>query len=86
MTSRVDVGEVCVADREVGTGPTVVLLHGCPFASFGRRDVMACLADRFRCVVPDLLGLCDTETPDDADWSLMARPGRGSPFSTTPAI
>jgi pimeloyl-ACP methyl ester carboxylesterase len=70
---RVDVGEVSVAYREIGTGPTVVLLHGGPFASFVWRDVMVCLADRFRCIAPDLLGLGDTETPDDADWSLMAR-------------
>jgi pimeloyl-ACP methyl ester carboxylesterase len=50
-----------------------VFLHGCPFASFVWRDVMAGLADRFRCVAPDLLGLGDTETSDGADWSLGAQ-------------
>jgi len=72
-SSLVDVGDFSIAYRAVGAGPTVVFLHGCPFASFVWRDVMAGLAGRFRCVAPDLLGIGDTETPDGADWSLGAQ-------------
>jgi pimeloyl-ACP methyl ester carboxylesterase len=31
------------------------------------------MAGSFRCIAPDLLGLGDTETPADADWSLPAQ-------------
>ena len=34
---------------------------------------MAQLAEDFRCLAPDLMGLGDTETPPDADWSLRAQ-------------
>jgi pimeloyl-ACP methyl ester carboxylesterase len=70
---RVAVGDISVAYRDVGSGPAVLLLHGCPFASFVWRDVMASLASSFRCVAPDLLGLGDTETTEGADWSLPAQ-------------
>jgi pimeloyl-ACP methyl ester carboxylesterase len=70
---RLDVGEISVGYREAGAGPAVLLLHGCPFASFVWRDVMASLTHRFYCLAPDLLGLGDTETPDGADWSLVAQ-------------
>jgi pimeloyl-ACP methyl ester carboxylesterase len=35
--------------------------------------VIPLLSSRYRCIAPDLLGLGDTETPDDADWSLRAQ-------------
>ncbi len=53
-----------------GSGPPVVLLHGCPFSSFVWRGIVEALSSRFRCVAPDLLGLGDTETPSGADWTL----------------
>jgi pimeloyl-ACP methyl ester carboxylesterase len=64
------VGEARIAYVDVGGGPVVLLLHGCPFSSFVWRTVIARLRGRFRCVAPDLLGLGDTETPVGADWSL----------------
>jgi pimeloyl-ACP methyl ester carboxylesterase len=65
------VGEARVAYRDVGTGPPVVLLHGCPFSSFVWRNILPALAAAgHRCLAPDLLGLGDTETPRGADWSL----------------
>lgn len=67
------VGDVRVAYRDDGTGSPVVLLHGCPFSSFVWRRVIPPLSDTFRCIAPDLLGLGDTETPPDADWSLPAQ-------------
>ena len=67
------VGDARVAYRDDGAGPIVLLLHGCPFSSFVWRKVIPLLADQFRCVAPDLLGLGDTETASDADWSLPAQ-------------
>jgi pimeloyl-ACP methyl ester carboxylesterase len=69
----VHVGDTRIAYRDDGAGPPVLLLHGCPFSSFVWRNVIPQLADRFRCIAPDLLGLGDTETPPDADWSLPAQ-------------
>ena len=69
----VRVGDAHVAYRDEGTGPPLLLLHGCPFSSFVWRKVIPRLASTHRCLAPDLLGLGDTETPDDADWSLRAQ-------------
>ncbi len=63
--------EVAYADE--GAGPPVLLLHGCPFSSFIWRDIIARLRGRFRCLAPDLLGLGDTETPMDFDWSVRSQ-------------
>lgn len=67
------VSEARVAYVDVGDGAPVVLLHGSPFSSFIWRRIVAVLSSRFRCVAPDLLGLGDTETPLDADWTLPAQ-------------
>jgi pimeloyl-ACP methyl ester carboxylesterase len=67
------VGAARVAYLDRGDGPPVLLLHGCPFSSFVWRNVIPLLAERHRCLAPDLLGLGDTETPPDADWSLPAQ-------------
>jgi pimeloyl-ACP methyl ester carboxylesterase len=67
------VGVHRIAFVEVGDGPPVLLLHGCPFSSFVWRHVVTELSSAFRCVAPDLLGLGDTETPAGADWSLPAQ-------------
>ena len=67
------VGQARVAYVDEGAGPPVLLLHGCPFSAFVWRHVIGLLAPRYRCIAPDLLGLGDTETPPDADWSLPAQ-------------
>lgn len=67
------VGDARVAYHDEGSGPPILFLHGCPFAAFVWRNVIADLAPTHRCLAPDLLGLGDTETPDDADWSLRAQ-------------
>jgi pimeloyl-ACP methyl ester carboxylesterase len=72
-TRYAQIGDNHTAYLDAGEGPPVLLLHGCPFSSFVWRNVIAELAPSFRCVAPDLLGLGDTETPDDADWSLPAQ-------------
>jgi pimeloyl-ACP methyl ester carboxylesterase len=69
----VRVGDASVAYYDVGRGPPVLFLHGCPFSAFVWRHVIAGLSSTHRCLAPDLLGLGDTETPVDADWSLRAQ-------------
>jgi pimeloyl-ACP methyl ester carboxylesterase len=70
----VHVDNARVAFTNHGEGSPVLLLHGCPFSSFVWRNVIPPLAQAgHRCVAPDLLGLGDTETPPDADWSLPAQ-------------
>ena len=66
-------GDARVAYSDEGSGPAVLLLHGCPFASFIWRRLIPQLAPTHRCIAPDLLGLGDTETPAGADWSLWAQ-------------
>jgi pimeloyl-ACP methyl ester carboxylesterase len=69
----IDVGGARIAYRDEGQGPPLLFLHGCPFSSFVWRKVVPPLAAHFRCLTPDLLGLGDTETAADADWSLPAQ-------------
>lgn len=66
-------GDTRIAYHDVGQGSPVLLLHGCPFGSFVWRKVIPELALTNRCIAPDLLGLGDTETSNDADWSLRAQ-------------
>ncbi|NUP12260.1 MAG: haloalkane dehalogenase [Polyangiaceae bacterium] len=46
---------------ERGTGRPMVFLHGNPTSSFLWRDVLAPLAERARCIAPDLLGMGDSD-------------------------
>ncbi len=68
-----EVGDARVAYVDQGSGPPVLLLHGCPFSSFVWRNVISRLSGRFRCIAPDLRGLGDTETPLGADWSVRSQ-------------
>ncbi len=79
----VDVAGARVAYVDDGEGPPLLLLHGCPFSSFIWRDIVARLRSRFRCIAPDLLGLGDTETRMDADWSVRAQAQMISSFLQT---
>ena len=67
------IGDARVAYYEAGEGEPLLLLHGCPFSSFIWRRVIPSFSAHYRCLAPDLLGLGDTETPRDADWSLPAQ-------------
>jgi pimeloyl-ACP methyl ester carboxylesterase len=70
----IHLGDARVAYADHGDGSPVLLLHGCPFSSFVWRNVIPTLAEAgHRCLAPDLLGLGDTETPADTDWSLPAQ-------------
>jgi pimeloyl-ACP methyl ester carboxylesterase len=65
----VDVGGVPVAYIDVGQGPPLLLLHGCPFSSVVWKDVAPLLPGR-RLLAPDLLGLGDTRVTLSDDYQL----------------
>jgi len=50
--------------REIGAGPPVVFLHGNPLSSRVWRAVLPIVAERARCLAPDLVGMGDSGKPD----------------------
>ena len=61
-------------------GEVVVMLHGNPSWSFYWRRLVAGLSDRYRCIVPDHVGMGLSDKPDDApgaspryDYTLASR-------------
>ena len=46
---------------EVGQGDPIVFLHGNPTSSYLWRNIIPFLADRGRCIAPDLIGMGDSE-------------------------
>src|SRR3954463_7499538 len=64
----VDLPQGTIAYRERGDGPTIVFLHGLFVNGDHWRKVVPLLADRYRCVTPDLpLGAHSRPLPRDAD-------------------
>ncbi len=49
---------------EIGQGDPIVFLHGNPTSSYLWRNIMPHLADRGRCIAPDLIGMGDSEKLD----------------------
>ena len=66
----IDLGGYRVAYIDVGKGPPVILLHGCPFSTFEWNKIIPRLAQHFRVIAPDLLGLGDTPVRLDGDYRL----------------
>jgi haloalkane dehalogenase len=46
---------------DVGQGDPIVFLHGNPTSSYLWRNIIPYLADRGRCIAPDLIGMGDSE-------------------------
>jgi len=67
---RVAAGPFTVATIDEGSGPPVVLLHGCPFQSYEWRHLIPQLSPHYRVIAPDLLGLGDTPVRLDQDYRL----------------
>src|SRR6478735_4376637 len=61
----------CVAYREAGSGPVIVLVHGITSTSATWERVMPALAERFTVIAPDLLGHGESAKPR-GDYSLGA--------------
>ncbi|HSJ72443.1 MAG TPA: haloalkane dehalogenase [Acidimicrobiia bacterium] len=51
---------------EVGDGEPIIFLHGNPTSSYLWRKVIPHLADRYRCVAPDLIGMGDSDKLPDS--------------------
>jgi haloalkane dehalogenase len=51
---------------EVGRGDPIVFLHGNPTSSYLWRNVIPYLAERGRCIAPDLIGMGDSEKLPDS--------------------
>jgi haloalkane dehalogenase len=51
---------------EVGRGDPIVLLHGNPTSSFLWRNIIPHLADKGRCIAPDLIGMGDSDKLTDS--------------------
>ena len=45
---------------EVGEGDPIVFLHGNPTSSYLWRNIIPYLADHYRCIAPDLIGMGDS--------------------------
>jgi haloalkane dehalogenase len=57
---RVSVHGLEMAYVEIGSGDPIVFLHGNPTSSYLWRNIMPHLADRGRCIAPDLIGMGDS--------------------------
>ncbi len=68
---RTEAEDVDVFFRETGDrdAPALLLLHGFPASSYQYRGLIERLADRFRCVAPDLPGLGYTKTPSGFEYT-----------------
>ncbi len=67
-------------DGEVAAPEVIVMLHGNPSWSFYWRHLVSGLADKYRCIVPDHVGMGLSDKPDDApaaapryDYTLQSR-------------
>ncbi len=58
---KVDVHGLEMAYVEIGSGEPILFLHGNPTSSYLWRNIMPHLADRARCIAPDLVGMGDSE-------------------------
>ncbi|MDW3220413.1 MAG: haloalkane dehalogenase [Acidimicrobiales bacterium] len=54
-----------MAYHERGAGDAIVFLHGNPTSSYLWRNIVPHVADRGRCIVPDLIGQGDSDKLDD---------------------
>ncbi|NTX11755.1 haloalkane dehalogenase [Myxococcus sp. CA056] len=65
-THQAPVLDSFISYREEGTGSPIVFLHGNPTSSYVWRKVTPQLADRGRCLAPDLIGMGSSGKPDIA--------------------
>jgi pimeloyl-ACP methyl ester carboxylesterase len=63
VLGTVEVDDLTIAYRELGSGPPVLLLHGWPTSSFLWREVMRPIADRNRVLAIDLPGFGASDKP-----------------------
>lgn len=59
-----------IAYIDIGEGPPLILLHGCPFSAYEWNEIIPVLARHYRVIAPDLFGLGDTPVRLDQDYRL----------------
>lgn len=59
-----------VAYIDIGSGPPLILLHGCPFSAYEWSEIIPTLSKHYRVIAPDLLGLGDTPVRLNEDYRL----------------
>lgn len=59
-----------VAYLDLGQGPVLMLLHGCPFSAYEWNAVLPALTKHYRVIAPDLRGLGDTPVRLNDDYRL----------------
>ncbi|HME72108.1 MAG TPA: alpha/beta hydrolase [Myxococcota bacterium] len=69
MEGRSRVGEASVHWRREGSGPPAVFLHGFPLSGHTWDRVVLLLRNRFTCYAPDLVGLGQSHSTADEDYS-----------------
>src|SRR5690606_5870175 len=70
-----DVGGARMHYLDEGTGEPVVMLHGNPTWSFYYRELVRALSPRYRCIVPDHVGMGPSDKPgaDRYEYTLERR-------------
>jgi len=66
----ITLGDTQVAYIDVGKGPPLILLHGCPFSAYEWNEIIPVLAQHYRVIVPDLYGLGDKPVSLDQGYRL----------------
>ena len=61
-----------MAWKEMGSGPTLLFLHGNPTSSYLWRDIMGPLSADYHCIAPDLIGMGDSDKLPDPGPDLRA--------------
>jgi haloalkane dehalogenase len=56
-----------MAYSDVGNGDVVIFLHGNPTSSYVWRNIIPIVAERARCIAPDLIGMGDSDKLEGAD-------------------
>lgn len=68
---------------DVGEGDPVVFLHGNPTSSYLWRNIIPLLADGYRCIAPDLIGMGDSaklEPSDESSYTFVEHRSYLDPF------
>ena len=65
----VEVGDARLHYIDEGTGPVLLFLHGNPTYSFGYRNVIKSLRDRFRCIAVDYPGFGLSQAPEGYEFT-----------------
>src|SRR3990167_7949361 len=66
----ITLGDTQIAYIDIGEGPPLILLHGCPFSAYEWNEIIPVLAQHYRVIAPDLYGLGDTPVRLDQDYRL----------------